>query len=67
MTSLQYLKDIYEAARSHKNFDAVNAQEISDLHGVCFHHVKNDIIAKRYWIEETEKSRKAYLKMSLTN
>ena len=63
MTNLHYLKDIYEAARSHKNFDAVNAQEISDLHGVCFHHVKNDIIAKRYWIEETEKSRKALDKL----
>ena len=59
MTSLQYLKDIYEAARSHKNFDVVNAEEIAILHGVCAHFVKDDIIAKRYWIEEIEKSRKA--------
>ena len=52
MFNSRYTLDIYEAALRDDCYDAKNAQEISDLHGVCIKKVKDAIIVKRWRIEE---------------
>ena len=59
MLSKQYHLDLIAAAKSHKNFDKVNALEISTRHGVELSYVQDDIICKRAHIEEVKKAKES--------
>ena len=59
MTNLDYIYAVIAAAKSHKNFDKVNALEISTRHGVELSYVQDDIICKRAHIEEVKKAKES--------
>ena len=59
MMNLDYIYDVIDAAKSHKDFDKVNAIEIGAIHGVDPTHVAADIITRRHSIEEVKKAKES--------